>query len=210
MSEIVIYTNPQSRGRIVHWMLEELGEPYITEWIDYGEQMKGSDYVAVNPMGKVPAITLNGAVVTETAAICTFLAVSFPDRGLVPGADASTLADFYRWMFFAAGPMEAATTARSMAWEVPEERQRMVGFGSYQDTMDTLELALGKGPFICGDQFTAVDVYLGSGLNWGMLFGTIEKRPKFEEYVQRLVARPAALRADQINEQRSQAQAAQP
>lgn len=202
MSDIVFYTNAQSRGRIVHWMLEELGEPYDTEWIDYGVQMKGADYLAINPMGKVPAITHNGSIVTETAAICSYLAVSYPHKELIPAVGDARLADFYRWMFFTAGPMEAATTAKAVGWEVDEERSRMMGFGSYEDTMNALEIALSNGPFICGEQFTAVDVYLGSGLNWGMQFDNVEKRSSFEEYVQQLVARPAAKRANQINEDR--------
>ena len=138
MSEIVFYTNPQSRGRIVHWLLEELAEPYDTQWIDYGEQMKGAEYLAVNLMGKVPAIKHLGAVVTETSAICTYLAASYPEKNLIPAVGDPALADFYRWMFFAAGPVEMATTAKSMAWEVEEGKQRSVGFGSHEDAMDAL------------------------------------------------------------------------
>ena len=202
MSDITFYTNPQSRGRIVHWLLEELAEPYDTEWIDYGEQMKGAEYLAVNPMGKVPAIKHRGAVVTETPAICTYLAVSYPDKDLIPAHGDPALADFYRWMFFAAGPAEMAVTTRSMGWELAEDKQRSVGFGSHGDTMDALELALGKGPYVCGENFTAVDVYLGSALIWGMMFGTMEKRPAFEKYTADLAARPASQRANQINEDR--------
>lgn len=202
MNDITFYTNPQSRGRIVHWMLEELAEPYDTQWIDYGEQMKGAEYLTVNPMGKVPAIKHRGAVVTETPAICTYLAVSYPDKNLIPAHGDPTLADFYRWMFFAAGPAEMAVTTRSMGWELAEDKQRSVGFGSHGDTMDALELALGKGPYICGENFTAVDVYLGSALIWGMMFGTMDKRPAFERYTASLVTRPASRRANQINEDR--------
>ena len=186
----------------MHWLLEELAEPYDTEWIDYGEQMKGAEYLAVNPMGKVPAIKHRGAVVTETPAICTYLAVSYPDKHLIPAHGDPALADFYRWMFFAAGPAEMAVTTRSMGWELAEDKQRSVGFGSHGDTMDALELALGKGPYVCGENFTAVDVYLGSALIWGMMFGTMEKRPAFEKYTADLAARPASQRANQINEDR--------
>jgi len=206
MSEITFYTNPQSRGRIVHWLLEELKLPYTIEWIEYGEQMKGAEYLAINPMGKVPAIKHNSAIVTEAAAICTYLASSFPEQGLIPAQDDPRRADFYRWMFFASGPMEMAMTAKSNGWEVADDKRASVGFGSYDETLATLELALGNGPFICGDQFTATDVYLGAGLQFGMLFGTLEKRAVFEEYVNRLQARPAALRALQINEERMKSQ----
>lgn len=201
MSDITFYTNPQSRGQIVHWMLEELGVPYDTEWIGYGEQMKSPEYLAVNPMGKVPAIKHKNAVVTEGAAICAYLAVSYPEKGLVPALGDPKLADFYRWMHFAAGPLEMAMTTKSNDWSVAEEQRRSVGFGSYEETMSAVEGALAAGPFICGEQFTAVDVYLGAVLNFGMLFGTIEKRPAFEEYASRLQSRDAALRAIQLNEE---------
>lgn len=202
MSDIVFFTNPQSRGRIVHWMLEELGEPYETRWIDYGEQMKGPDYLAINPMGKVPALQHKGAVVTEVAAICTYLAASFPERGLIPAPGSPALAAFYRWMFFAAGPLEQAVTIKSMGWEPQADKAPTLGFGTMADTLRVAELALAGGDFICGEQFTAVDVYFGSHLMWGMMFGTIEKRTSFENYVARLTARPALQQADKLNQER--------
>ncbi len=207
MADITFYTNPQSRGQIVHWLLEELGVPYDTVWIEYGEQMKSADYLSVNPMGKVPAIKHHNAVVTECAAICSYLAVSYPEKGLAPSVGDSQLAAFYRWMHFAAGPLEMATTAKSMQWGVGEEQRRMVGFGSYGETLSVIESVLAEGPFICGEQFTAVDVYLGASLNWGMLFGTVEKRPVFEEYAARLQQRPAAQRAVRLNEEFMQSKA---
>ncbi len=207
MSGLIFYTNPQSRGRIVHWMLEELGEPYETQWINYGEEMKSAAYRAVNPMGKVPAIRHNGAVITETPAICTYLAMQFPEKKLIPSQGDPRLADFTRWMFFAAAPLEMATTARSLGWEVAKEREGMVGFGNYVEAINALDLALAKGPYICGEQFTAVDVYLGSALMWGMQFGTIDKRDLFVQYVSRLTSRPAALNANRLNEERIASQA---
>lgn len=204
MSDIVFYTNQMSRGRIVHWMLEELAEPYDTQWIDYDGQMKGPEYLAINPMGKVPAIKHRGAVVTECSAICTYLAASFPGRGLIPEIGSPQLADFYRWMFFTAGPVEMAITTKTMEWVTPEDKQRSVGFGTYEGVMDALELALSNGPYICGEQFTAVDVYVGANIDWGIQFGTVEKRAVFEEYVARNSGRPAAQRAVQINDDRIQ------
>lgn len=201
MSDLIFYTNPQSRGRIVHWMLEELGEPYDTQWINYGEEMKSAAYRAVNPMGKVPAIRHNGAVITETPAICTYLALQFPAKKLIPAQGDPRLADFTRWMFFAAAPLEMATTARSLGWEVAKEREGMVGFGNYLEAINALDIALSKGPYICGEHFTAVDVYLGSALMWGMQFGTIDKRDLFSDYVERVTNRPAALAANRLNEE---------
>lgn len=202
MTAIAFYTNPQSRGQIIHWMLEELGEPYDTHWIEYGEQMKGEEYLAINPMGKVPAVTHNGKVITECPAICTYLAAAYPEKQLIPAADDAALADFYRWMFFAAGPLEQAASVNAMGWEVSDEQSRTLGFGTVAATLDAVEIALSEGPFICGDVFTAVDVYLGSALNWGMMFGTLEKRESLQAYVAELVQRPALIRAQQLNQAR--------
>ena len=205
MAALEFFTNPQSRGRIVHWMMEEVGVPYTTQWVQYGPEMKGEAYRAVNPMGKVPALRHGDVVVTECAAICAYLADAFADKGLAPPLGHPSRAAYYRWLFFAAGPLDGAVVAKALGWEVPEGRSGMVGFGSYADTINTLETALLPGPYICGDQFTAADVYVGSSLGWGLMFGTIEKRPVFEAYVARINARPAALRANQLNEAQIQA-----
>lgn len=203
MSALVFYTNPQSRGRIAHWMLEEVGQPYQIEWLEYGPTgTKSAAYLAVNPMGKLPAITHNGRAVTETPAICAYLAAAFPERGLVPAAGVPGLADYYRWLFFAAGPLEQSITANAMGWEVSAERKGTVGFGSHQEVLDAIELALHQGPYVCGEQFTAADVYLASHLSWGMLFGGVPNRPVFEAYVARATDRPAYRAANQLNEQR--------
>lgn len=205
MSALTLYTHPQSRGRIAHWMLEEVGEPYTTVWLDYGTSMKAPGYLAINPMGKVPALRDGLAVVTEAAAICAYLADRFPEKGLMPPPVSPARADYFRWLFFAAGPLEQAVVARSLGWQVPEGRSAMVGFGSYADTLDTLAQGLSKGPYVCGDHFTAADVYVGSSVGWGLVFGTIEWRPVFEAYAARVQARPAYQRALQINEARLKA-----
>ena len=206
MSELVFFTNPQSRGRIVHWMLEEVGVSYITQWLQYGPEMKGEAYRAINPMGKVPALRHGTVVVTEAAAICAYLADAFADKGLAPPPGHPDRAAYYRWLFFAAGPVESAVVAKSMGWQIPPGRNAAVGFGSFEDTINALETALHPGPYICGDQFTAADVYVGSSIGWGLMFGTIEKRPAFVDYVGRINARPAAQRANQLNEVRLQSQ----
>jgi glutathione S-transferase len=200
MSHLVFYTHPQSRGRIAHWMLEEVGEPYDTVWLNYGSTMKAPEYLAVNPMGKVPALRDGDTVVTETAAICAYLADRFPQRALAPPPGDPARAAYYRWMFFTAGPLEMATTARALGWQVPEGRSRMVGFGAYADALDALETALRPGPYVCGEQFTAADVVLGAALGWGMMFGSIDKRPSFEAYAARLLQREASLRANALSE----------
>jgi glutathione S-transferase len=198
--EIVFYTHPMSRGRMVRWMLEEVGQPYRTEVIDYGEAMKGQAYRAVNPMGKVPALRHGDQVVTETAAICAYLADAFPQAGLAPPHGSRLRAPYYRWLFYAAGPVEAATTNRALGFVVPEGRERMAGYGSHAVVMDTLETAVAGRTFLVGDTFTAADVYFGSQLAFSMQFGIMEKRPALEQYVSGLRARPAAIRANELDD----------
>lgn len=198
--ELVFYTNPMSRGRIIRWMLEEVGQPYRTELLDYGTTMKAPAYLAVNPMGKVPAIKHGDMVVTEAGAICAYLADAFPQAGLAPPPTSPLRAPYYRWLFFAAGPIEQAVSVKSMGWELPEDRKMMVGFGCMSDVLDAVERALTGREYVAGETFTAADLYLGSHLGWGMQFGSIEKRPVFEAYVARLHARPAAQRAVQIDD----------
>jgi glutathione S-transferase len=210
MTDLTFYTNPQSRGRIVRWMLEETGADYETVVLGYADSMKGADYLAINPMGKVPAIRHGDTVVTECAAICAYLADAFPEAGLAPPAGSRLRGTYYRWLFFAAGPVEAAITNRTLKVEPNAEQQRFVGYGSFEATIDNLENALRPGPYICGDQFTAADLYVGSQIGFGMMFGSIEKRPAFEEYFGRLAARPAAVRANQIDDALIAAQQAQP
>lgn len=198
--ELVFYTNPMSRGRIVRWMLEEVGQPYRTELLEYGTTMKAPEYLRINPMGKVPALRHGDAVVTEAAAICAYLADAFPEAGLAPPPGDRLRGPYYRWLFFAAGPLEAATTNKAFGFEVPVERQGMVGYGSLADVLATLEAALADRAYLVGDRFSAADVYVGSHLGWGMRFGMVETRPTFERYFERLIARPAAIRAREIDD----------
>jgi glutathione S-transferase len=198
--ELVFYTHPMSRGRIVRWMLEEVGQPYRTELLEYGTTMKAPAYLAINPMGKVPALRHGDVVVTEGAAICAYLADAFPDAGLAPLAADPSRGPYYRWLFFGAGPVEAAATCKAMGWEVPEGRERTAGWGRMADVLRALEGALSPGPYLLGDVFSAADVYLGSQIGIGMMFGTIEKRPAFERYWARIGRRPAALRAREIDD----------
>lgn len=199
MADIVFYTNPRSRGQIVRWMLEELGEPYETVLLDYGTSMKSPEYLAINPMGKVPAITHRGVVVTEGAAICAYLADAFPEKGLAPPPQDPQRAPYYRWMFFAAGPVEAAVTAKALGLLAPPERSMTVGYGSFDDTIGALESAVSGRDHICGDRFTAADVYVGAQIAWGLQFNTIPERPAFRDYASRIQARPAYQRAQQLD-----------
>lgn len=190
--ELVFYTNPQSRGQIIRWMLEEAGADYRTEVMDYASTMKAEPYLSINPMGKVPAILHNGHVVTECAAICAYLAEAFPEAGLAPTADER--ADYYRWLFFAAGPMEQAITNNFAKFVPSPEQGRMFGYGNYDLAVDTLEKAVSAHPYIAGDRFTAADVYVGSTVGWGLAFGTLPKRDAFAAYAGRVTAREAYQR----------------
>jgi glutathione S-transferase len=198
--ELTFYTHPMSRGRIVRWMLEEIGEPYRTELLDYGTTMKAPPYLSINPMGKVPAIRHGDTVVTEAAAICAYLADAFPEARLAPPPGDRLRGPYYRWLFFVAGPLEAAWTNKAMGFVVPEERERMMGYGRFENVINALEGAVSRSEYVVGDSFTAADVYVGSSIGFGVDFGMIEKRPAFEQYWQRLSARPAAVRAKEIDD----------
>lgn len=200
MKSLTLYTNPQSRGRIIRWLLEELHVPYTVKVLQYGPEMKSAEFLALNPMGKVPVISHGDVVVTEAAAICAYLADQFADQQLAPAPDSAERAAYYRWLFFAAGPLEMATSAKAYNWRIDADNAQAVGCGIYTDTLNALETALAKGPYICGEQFTAADVYVGSHIEWGMMFETLEKRPAFIEYVQRLQTRPAAIKANQLDD----------
>lgn len=195
---LTFYTNPMSRGQIARWMLEEVGCRYETVILEYGESMKAPEYLAINPMGKVPAIKHGALVVTECAAICAYLADAFPDTNLAPKPE--DRASYYRWLFYAAGPVEAAVTNRSLGYEISPDQERMVGYGNYDRVVSVLEKLLQEYPYVTGQSFSAADVYLGSHIVWGMEFGTIEPRPAFEEYAKRVQSRDAYQRAQQLDE----------
>jgi glutathione S-transferase len=201
---LTLYTNPQSRGRIARWMCEEVkeaaGVDYDTVILDYQTTMKAPDYLAINPMGKVPAIVHDGTVVTEAAAICAYLGDAFPDAGLAPAPGDAARGPYYRWLFFAAGPLEQAVVNRTLGVTQDAERPRMVGYGSYDAAVNALDGWFAAHDYVTGNRFTAADVYVGSAVGWGMMFGTIPKRPAFEAYAARVLSRPAAIRAKEIDD----------
>jgi glutathione S-transferase len=198
MTSITLYSNPRSRGRIARWMLEEVGADYEVAWIDFDDPGQVAEFRTVNPMGKVPAIRHGDAVVTETAAICAYLADAFVDAGLAPPV--ARRADYYRWLFFAAGPLEAAITNQALGVQPTPRQQGFVGYGDLARTLDTLETALAGASWIAGDRFTAADVYVGSQIGFGLQFGTIDKRPAFADYVARATDRDAYRRAAEADD----------
>jgi glutathione S-transferase len=211
MADLIFYTNPQSRGRIVRWMLEEVGQPYQTEVIAY-DDMKSERYLAIHPLGKVPAIKHDGRVVTECAAICAYLADVFAEPGLAPRPEEK--ADYYRWLFYAAGPLEAAVSNQAMGWQVPQERERMFGYANFDKAIAAVDELLSLHDYVCGDRFTAADVYVGSQIMFPLQFGMLPERDSFLKYRDRLQARDAYKRATEIDERiiaaQTQAAPAQP
>ena len=196
--DLTFFTNPMSRGRIARWMLEETGAPYRTEVLAYGTTMKEPAYLAINPMGKVPAIRHRDVVVTEAPAICAYLADAFPGADLAPPL--GERGAYYRWLFFAAGPVEHAVSNRFLGFEVPMDKEAMIGYGTFGAVMDALEGAVSGGGHVAGDRFTAADVYVGSHVGWGLQMGSIENRPAFAEYWSRLSARDAHRRATEMDD----------
>ena len=196
MTTLNFYTSPESRGRIVRWMLEEVGVAYEETVFPPGISSQDSEYLSINPMGKVPSLVHGETVITETAAICVYLADVFPDAGLAPSLDQRGA--YYRWLFFTAGPMEAAITNNMLGFVVPSELKKSIGYGSYEKVIDVLEEAVSHQQYIAGNKFSAADVYLGSQIGLGLQFGTIERRPAFEKYWQRLSLRPAYIRTQAL------------
>jgi len=203
MGSLTFYTNPMSRGQIVRWMLEEVGEPYDTHIVDYAvhedgtASMQSEEYARINPMRKVPALVHDGKVITECAAIIAYLADVFPAKGL--GPTDQERADYYRWLFFAAGPIEQAVTNHANGWDPSPERRRMFGYGTYYEALVTLADHLANNDYVCGSRFTAADVYVGSQVLWGTQFGTMTALPPFKPYADRVAAREAYQRAKGID-----------
>ncbi|WFL77615.1 glutathione S-transferase family protein [Altererythrobacter arenosus] len=199
MADFTFFTNPMSRGQIARWALHEAGADYDTVLVDWAN--KPESLFKANPLGKVPTLVHHHGdhdhVVTEAAAICHYIAETNPDAGLLPGAHEK--ADYFRYLFFAAGPVEQAVLSKAMGWEVPAERAMTSGFGTYDMAMDTLDKMLTGRNFVCGDRFTMADVYVGSQVDWGLQFGSIPERGTFTAYAERLRSRDGYKEAKAID-----------
>ena len=206
-TDLTFYTNPQSRGQIVRWMLEEVGQPYETEIITYGGSLQSDAFAKINPMQKIPVIVHRGKPITEVAAICLYLADAFPEAGLAPPR--ADRADYYRWTFFASGPIEAAFSNKSVGWEPDPDKQRMFGYGSFERAIDALEIAVTGKRFIANDRFSAADVVVGSQISFMLMFKLLEPRPAFTAYVASVIDRDAYRRGKQLDEDAAAAMNAQ-
>ena len=199
MADYTFFHNPMSRAAIARWALEEAGVDYETVLVDW--QDKPKELLDANPMGKLPTIIHhhNGHdhVVTEAAAVCHYVAEQHAPQLL---AKSEEMADYFRWLFFAAGPVEQAVTAKSMGWDVPEDKQGMAGFGSYDRAVDALDSWLQSHDYVCGDRFTMADVYVGSQVIWGLMFGALPERDSFKVYRDRCEAREGRKAARAIDD----------
>ena len=195
MPALTLYHASPSRSSIVLWMLEELGEPYDIKLIKLsaGDNMK-PDYLAINPMGKVPALKHGDTVITEVAAICAYLADEFPEKKLNIPAGSPRRGVYLKWLFFGPSCVEPAMIDRASPRK-EEARRGMLGYGDFDTCMNVLAKAVAQGPWLMGEQFTAADVVIGSTIRWGTLFKLIPERPEFTAYAARIAARPAAQRA---------------
>lgn len=199
MQAMTLYTNPQSRGRIVRWMLEEIGQPYDVKVMTFGGDIKSAEYLKLNPMGKVPALAHKGTVITEVAAICAYLAEQFPVANLAPAIDSPERGSYYRWLFFTVGPFEMANSAKAFAWEINDKTAISVGCGHVQDSINTIKQTLSQQPYLCGETFTTADLLMASYIGWETLMKVLEPDPVFAEYVERCENRPAAKRANDLD-----------
>jgi glutathione S-transferase len=200
MAALTLYHAFPSRSSIVRWMLEEIGEPYDLHVLRLaeGDQLKPS-YLAINPMGKVPALKHGDVVITEAAAICTYLADAFPRAKLAVPIGDPRRGIYLKWLFFGPGCVEPAITDKAFP-RVEQPRRSTLGYGDFDLVMDVLANAVAKGPYLMGEQFTAADVVIGSTLRWGMMFNLLPKRAEFVDYVDRLSERPALKRASELDQ----------
>jgi glutathione S-transferase len=199
MAKLTLYHAAPSRSSVTRWMLEEIGEPYDIRVLSLSKgDNRAPDYLEVNPMGKVPALEHGGVVITEAAAICAYLADEFPRAGLNVSPGDPRRGVYLKWLFFGPSCIEPAITDRAFPRK-EEPRRGMLGYGDFDTVMDVVAKAVSAGPYLMGEQFTAADVVIGSGLRWGMLFKLLPERPEFTAYAGRLAARPALKRAEAMD-----------
>jgi glutathione S-transferase len=194
--EIVLYYAPRTRAFTALWLLEELGLPYTRESFDLRSgRHKQADYLAMNPQGKVPTVTVGEVAISETGAIACYLCERFPETGLAPGADEADRAAYLRWLFFSGSCIEPAYAQRFMKWEI---RPSSAAWGSYEQVVETLITGVEPGPWLLGERFTAADIVIGSGLDFGIKFGALPKDGPLTDYTERVKARPSFARAEAI------------
>jgi glutathione S-transferase len=201
MSGLTLYTHPISTGRIVRWLLEEIGVRYEVVLVDLDSKVRPPGFLIMNPIGKIPVLRHHNTIVSETGAICAYLADAFPLAGLAPPADSPARGDYYRWLFFAAGPLDTASTLKSLGYGPPPMGDVRAGWGSLDRVVAMLEIVLAARVYLAGDRFSAADIFLGSLLDWAVRFGNVADRPVFRAYLDRVIDRPANHRAQQLDDE---------
>ncbi len=192
-----LYWAPHTRSFTAVWMLEEIGQPYERELVDIRAGAQDTPaYRAINPMGKVPVLQDGNTIIAEQSAICAWLAERFPEAGLAPDVGSRARGEYLRWLFFAGSCIEPAYMQKASGWTTTKSQ---AGWGDYETVVDALDAALKKGPWILGEQFSAADVAIGSGVFFGLSFKLLETRPSFEAYNARITARPAFQRSQEID-----------
>jgi glutathione S-transferase len=200
MTGLTLYTHPISSGRIARWMLEEIGVRYAVEVIDL-ETERTPEFLKLNPIGKIPVLRHHNTVISEAAAICAYLADAFPLAGLAPASDSPARGEYYRWLFFAHGPLDTASTLKSLGYGPPPLGDQRAGWGSLERVTAMLEIVLKEREWLAGGKFTAADLYLGSLLDWAIRFGNVPETPVFRRYLDRVLDRPAYDRAVQLDDE---------
>ncbi len=193
---LTLYHAAPSRSSTALFMLEEVGQPYTLKVLDLKKgETRTPAYLAINPMGKVPALIHDGALITEVGAICMYLADAFPAADLAPPIGDPLRGPYLRWMFFQGNCLEPALIDKALGRE--PGRQSTIPYGDLETTINTLAAAVAKPTtWFLGEKFTALDVYLGSAIRWTMQFGLLPERPEFKAYAARLANRPASKRAE--------------
>jgi glutathione S-transferase len=195
MADLTLYHATPSRSAVALWMLEEIGQPYDIHKLDLqkGEQLK-PDYLAINPMGKVPSLRHKDAIITESAAICTYLADEFPQAKLNIPAGNPQRGVYLKWLFFGPSVFEPAMTDAAFPRK-EAANPAALGYRPFDQVLDIMAKAVSKSRFLMGEQFTAADVVLGSGIRYGTMFKLIPERKEFSDYIARFAERPALKRA---------------
>lgn len=197
--KLTFYHAVPSRSSTVHWMLHELGIEFDVKMLDLRKgEGQTAEYLAINPLGKVPTIVHGDTVVTEAAAICCYLADAYPEAGLAPAADDPIRGEYLRWLFFSPSTIEPAFIDRVRQYEAEDCSQN--SYRNWETLMPILLDVVGKAdPWVLGQKFTTVDVVLGATIRFGCMFGILPKDPVFDAYIARIDARPAYQRAQELD-----------
>lgn len=204
MEKMVLYTHPKTRGRNVVWMLEECGAEYETVLVNLSSGLQDPDFLAINPMGKLPALQYGDAVITEAAAIITFLADLYPQAQLAPSVGTAERGGYYRWLFFSVNSVEAALMEAAFHFNITPDMRKTLGYGSLERVLQTIDSQLAKQPYLLGNAFQSCDLVLSGLLMLAIRSKTLTPTAAMQDYLARIMARPAFQAMLTISEQQQQ------